>query len=312
MSDAIGSDSLLPAGSGNQPRSEVKGPLNILLAGLDYRAGDPDSEANQRADSVMWVHIPREHDMAYIVSLPRDLVVDIPAFPAAKFPGEKGGRLNASFGAGMQNKLGRPGGMQLLTKTVEQLTGVKFDMAGVIDWYGFTGITHELGGVTMCLDKGFTSSQPGFKNYSFPTGCNHYDEHTALALVRQRYDVEGGDYGRQKLQQQFIMQILKQAMGKDVLTNPLKLNGIIKSVGNSLKIDFGAYDFADLLWALKGITPTSLVTMRVPSSQIGNQNDYGGEALNPTLGPEMFRAMADERINVFLAAHTELANKLPA
>ncbi|MBG6139759.1 LCP family protein [Longispora fulva] len=312
VSDAIGSDSLLPAGSGNQPRSEVTGPLNILLAGLDYRAGDADSETNQRADSVMWVHIPREHDRAYIVSLPRDLVVDIPAFPAAKFQGEKGGRLNASFAAGMQNKMGRPGGMQLLTKTVEQLTGVKFDMAGVIDWYGFTGITHELGGVTMCLDKGFKSTQPGFKNFTFDAGCNHYDEHKALALVRQRYDVEGGDYGRQKLQQQFIKQILKQATSKDVLSNPLKLNAIIKSVGASLKIDFGAYDFADLLWALKGITPDNLLTMRIPSSTIGNENNYGGEALNPQLGPEMFRAMADERIELFLASHPELASRLPA
>ncbi|MGY0230218.1 LCP family protein [Longispora urticae] len=313
VDNAIGSSSLLPAGTGNQPRGDIKGPINILLAGLDYRKGDPDSESNQRADSVMWVHIPREHDRAYILSLPRDLVVDIPAFPAAKFPGERGGRLNASFGAGMQNNQGRPGGMQLLVKTVEQLTGTKFDMAGVIDWYGFTGITRELGGVDMCLDKGFTSSQEGFKGYSFAAGCNHYDEHTALALVRQRYDVIGDDYGRQKLQQQFVKQILKQAMSKDVLSNPLKLNSLITSVGSSLKIDFGGYDFADLLWALKNIKPDGLLTMRVPSGSLKDNNgNYAGEGLNKELAPEMFRALADERIELFLAQHTEFATRLPA
>ncbi|WP_018349127.1 LCP family protein [Longispora albida] len=290
----------------NQARREVDGPLNILLAGLDYRKDDPESQKFQRADSIMWVHIPRDHKSAYILSIPRDLRVEIPAFAPSKFGGRTE-KINEAFGDGMGNGKGREGGMQLLVKTVEQVTGARFDMAGIIDWYGFTGITGELGGVTMCLDTPIKSHH---SDYTFPKGCQHYNGHRGLELVRQRYDVPGGDYGRQKLQQQFVKQILKQAMGKDVLTNPVKLNALVKTVGDSLVLDKGGYELSDLVWSLKGITPENIIPMQVPHKSLKiNGTDY--ESLEQPRASELFKAMADERIDSFLVANTDLTSKLP-
>ncbi|WP_412541256.1 LCP family protein [Longispora sp. K20-0274] len=292
----------------DQPHREVKGAINILLVGIDKRRDDvPGSLV--RADTVMWAHIPAAHDRAYLLSLPRDLDVAIPAYKPTKYQGTNGDKLNAAFAFGAGEKQDLAGGLQLLTQTVQGFTGVKFDLVGMIDWYGFTGITHELGGVTMCLDKGFTSSQPGFKGYSFAAGCNFYNEHTALALVRQRYDLPGGDYDRQKLQQQFIMQILKQAMSKDVLTNPIKLDKIVRSVGASLQLDLGGYDFVDLVFALRNIKPSDIITMAIPhATQKKNGADY--EELVQPLGGELFQGLIKDQIDEVLIKHPELATKV--
>ncbi|MEV6526037.1 LCP family protein [Longispora sp. NPDC051575] len=292
----------------DQARRDVKGPINILLVGIDKRRNDEPGSL-VRADTVMWAHIPAAHDRAYLLSLPRDLDVPIPAHKPSGYQGTTGDKLNAAFAFGAGEKQDLASGLQLLMKTVQGFTGVKFDLVGMIDWYGFTGITHELGGVTMCLDKGFKSTQPGFTGYSFPAGCNHYNEHTALALVRQRYDLPGGDYDRQKLQQQFVMQILKQALSKDVVSNPVKLDKIIRSVGASLQLDLGGYDFLDLVFALRNIKPTDIITMQIPhATKKKNGADY--EELVQPLGTELFQGLIKGQVDDVLIKHPELATKV--
>src|SRR5439155_2948410 len=71
-----------------QSRVRADGPLNILLAGVDTRPDKPDEAPH--ADSVMILHVPRTRDRAYLFSLARDTLVDIPAYAPAKFSGGRG------------------------------------------------------------------------------------------------------------------------------------------------------------------------------------------------------------------------------
>ena len=57
---------------------------------MDTRVSVPGWEPH--GDAVLVLHVPTGLDRAYLFSLPRDLVVDIPAFPKA---GYKGGRTEA-------------------------------------------------------------------------------------------------------------------------------------------------------------------------------------------------------------------------
>ncbi|BCB86020.1 hypothetical protein Psuf_033330 [Phytohabitans suffuscus] len=59
-----------------QRGTAVSGPLNYLLIGSDLRANDPQD--GQRADTIVIAHVPAGLGQAYLVSIPRDLRVQIP------------------------------------------------------------------------------------------------------------------------------------------------------------------------------------------------------------------------------------------
>lgn len=314
VGDAVHQDSLLASGSRHQHGDTVKGPLNMLLAGSDLRNSWKKTGQKPRTDSIMWLHIPASHDRAYLLSVARDLRVDIPANPSSNFAGANE-KLNASFSDGMTDVNDVAGGMKLLSKTVSKVTGTDFDMAGLVNWDGFKDITKALGGVTMCLQKGFTSTQPGFQqmNLTFKAGCHHYGPKKALLLVRQRDDVAGGDYGRQQLQQQFIKQILKQATSKGVISHPSKLNRVIKAAGKSLTLDLGGYTVLNLALALHDITPDKIVTLQPPHEALwndpANQAGYLGESLQEPDADNLFKALRSGTIDDFLANHPDMATK---
>lgn len=313
VDSAVHQGNLIGGSARHEHGSGVKGPLNVLLAGSDLRTSWKSTGMKPRTDSIMWLHIPAGLNQAYILSLPRDLVVDIPPDPHTNFAGSTD-RLNASFPSGMTDVNDTAGGMTLLSRTISKLTGVRWDMAGLVNWDGFKDITRALGGVTMCLDKGFTSHQPGFTNrpLTFPAGCHHYNAEKALKLVRQRDDLPNGDYGRQQLQQQFIKQILKQATDKGMLAHPQKLNDVVQAAGNSVTLDRNGYSIVNLVLALRGITPDKIVTLQVPHRTLGTPGDYQGEGLQQPLGDRLFKALRSDTIDKLLLSHPELASKVPS
>ena len=65
-------------------KSNITGPLNILLVGVDVRPGSTDAPL---ADSDHDPLVPTGWTEAFLFSLPRDLLVEIPAFPKADFRG---------------------------------------------------------------------------------------------------------------------------------------------------------------------------------------------------------------------------------
>ena len=66
------------------PGADISGPLDLLIVGVDTRTSIPDWEPH--ADALMLLHVAEGLDSAYLYSLPRDLRVDVPAFPQADSP----------------------------------------------------------------------------------------------------------------------------------------------------------------------------------------------------------------------------------
>lgn len=296
----------------SRKQGQVSGPLDILLAGSDLRDSWIRKGKKPRADSIMWLHIPASHDRAYLLSLARDLVVDIPPYPHSGWPGGRA-RLNSAFTEGMSDVTDTENGMRLLGQTIANLTGARFDLAGLVNWDGFTAVTRALGGVTMCLDKGFTSTQQGFtgEHLHFYQGCHHYRAGKALKLVRQREDVVGDDYGRQRLQQQFIKQILKQATSRGVVGNPRKLNDVLNAAGDSITLDLGGYTVPELVLALHGIRQDQVVTMQPPHESLSSGRHYRGESVTQPLAGRLFRALRSGHIDKLLLEHPELITHVP-
>ncbi|MEU4242489.1 glycosyltransferase [Actinoplanes sp. NPDC026619] len=277
--------------------------LNILLIGVDWREGQTGMI---RSDTVMVLHVPRSKDRAYLFSLPRDTIVDIPPLAATGFRGGRD-RLNSSFAYGAGIEQDRARGGRLLAATVTGLTGLPgLDAAVLIDFYGFSDVVQTLGGMNVCVDAKVTSIHT---KRVFAPGCRRMSGAEAIDYLRQRKTVAGSDYGRQHHQQQFITSIAVEAKRQNLATNPIKLDTLLRAAGHAMTVTTGPVEPLDLALALRGINPDRLTMLQTPGHGRHDAADnYLGEVLDPA-AYEMFRAVREEKLPEFVAAHPGLAGK---
>ncbi|GAA2350880.1 hypothetical protein Cme02nite_24020 [Catellatospora methionotrophica] len=277
---------------------KLSGPLNYLLIGSDLRTSNPGG--GQRSDTILVVQVDRELNHAYVISIPRDLRVEIPAANGSPFGGGRQ-RINAAFEAGG----GGSGGVQLLSATLTQLTGMRFDGAAVVDFGGFTQVINSLGGVNMCVD---TEVRSIHTKRLFTVGCRQMNGEEALDYSRQRYGLPGGDFDRQRHQQQLVKAILSKALDSGVTRNPVKLDQFIRGIGQSLTLDTGQATLTDLIVALHNIRPDSLTGIRVPSYA----QSIGGVSyvLLQDGAEDLFRAMRDADLATWVQQHPEWVNPI--
>ncbi len=276
----------------------VKGPLNYLLLGSDQRPGD--SSSGERSDTIIVAHIPASLDKVYLISIPRDLMVDIPADPGTHFGGSTE-KINAAFDYGG----GGDGGFQLLSRTLTQLTGVKFDGAAIIDFTGFQQVVNLLGGVDMCIDEPVTSIHTGAV---YKPGCQHLRPWQALDYVRQREDLPNGDFDRQRHQQQFLKAIFTEAKSQGITTNPIKLDQLIRAVGSSLTVDTNGVPLSALVYSLRSIGSSDLNGVRLPS--YAGQQDGISYVFPEPAAEGLYRALAGDTLDAWLADNPTWRNPI--
>ncbi|RKN18046.1 LytR family transcriptional regulator [Micromonospora musae] len=314
------------AGAPAPPKSDIKGPLNLLLVGIDPR----NPTTPPLADSIMVLHVPATMDRAYLFSVPRDLYVDIPAFPKADFGGETT-KLNAAMSFGSRVPGQNPDaarGFELLATTVQEITGIKrFDAGAIINFTGFQKIVDAMGGVDMYIEREVRSEhrQPDGKPREFnqhgegyvgpqavyTKGTHHLKGWQALDYVRQRYPKNGvpdADYGRQRHQQQFVKAMVGQAFSADVVSNPIKLDRVIRAAGQSLIFNGRGHSVLDFGLALKDIRPDTIQMIKLPGGPVFDGKTYKGEQFQDGVD-DFFAALKDEQLDAFLLEHPTFQNK---
>jgi polyisoprenyl-teichoic acid--peptidoglycan teichoic acid transferase len=316
------------AQAGEKQNSDIEGPVNILLTGVDPR----DAQTAPLSDSIMVVHVPKNMEEAYVFSIPRDLIVDIPAYEKSGFRGGRG-KINSSMALGSRAPDGRyevRRGFGLLAKTVSGLTGIeRFDAGAIVNFGGFKRIVDAMEGVTMTIDQDVKSEhlQPNGEprpklarcannqcahpyygpQKEYEKGEQHLQGWEALDYVRQRYGLKNGDYDRQRHQQQFVKAMANQALSKDVVTNPAKLDRVLRAAGASLTFDGVGHSVVDWGLALKNVRPENMTLIKLPGRSVIVGGDYRGEALDPS-AEEFFAAVNDSRVGAFLLEHPEFIN----
>lgn len=288
---AIGRGNLLdPQARAGSP---VSGPLNFILIGSDRRVGNPSNGA--RSDTIIIAHITRALDHAYLISVPRDLIVDIP--PGEGYQGGKS-KINAAieFGKGGAN------GVRLLSHTLTDLVGVQFAGAAVVEFSGLTKAVDLVGGVQMCVD---TRTVSVHTHRVFEPGCRHMNSAEVLDYLRQR-NYPDGDFTRQRHQQQFLKAFLSKASTS--VNTPTQLDDLSKAIGSALTIDTGGRPLSDLLYGLRGIGPDRLTGVRIPSTPV----DWDGESAVAATGEAggLYAALRSDRIDAWCASHSEWVNSL--
>ncbi|GAA1039363.1 LCP family protein [Virgisporangium ochraceum] len=293
--------------------TRIVGPLNYLLLGSDLRPGD---DTTQRTDTMIVAHVPATLDRVYLISIPRDLRVHIPEFPDTEFAGSyekiNGAYEHGGYGAG---------GVQLLSATIADLIGIRFDGAAIVDFQGFQDVVKELGGVEMCVEQRVVSAhlarlpngelvnpREGGEPIVYEPGCREFNHWQALDYVRQRYSLPDGDYGRMRHQQQFLQALLRKARAEGLTSNPLQLDRLIRAVAGTLTVDTGGTSLETLMFGLRDIRPADIIGLDVPSEPVM----VGGIAYIYPLEPatSMFEALVNDTLDDWVAANPTWVNTL--
>jgi len=275
-----------------RPAKTVSGTLNILLVGSDSR--DPDAPVDRaskwRADTIIVMHIPSSHDRAYLVSIPRDLYVPIPASADAECGSGRRAKINASFAFG---------GLPLAVRTVECFTDVHIDHVMAIDFAGFKEVTDALGGVELTVERDITSIHKPYRK--FKKGVNHMNGAEALDWVRQRKQFPDGDFARMRHQQEFLRALMDKAVSTGTLSNPAKLNAFLRAVAGAVTVDkdFSLVDMALQFRNLRGENLVFLTSPHKGSQMINGESVVVSDRENALA---MYQAIAADRMAQWVAA----------
>ncbi len=238
-----------------------KAPINILVMGSDSRgATEVDavngSATDQRADTLMLMHVPADRKNIYTISLMRDLWVGIPNHGEAK--------INAALALG---------GVPLMVQTVESIFRQRIDHVAMVDFEGFSGLTGALGGIDVQVSVPFASSS--MPDQYFAPGSNTLNGTQALAFVRERYAFADGDYQRVRNQQSFLKGVIAKTLNADTLSNPVTVNNLVGAVSPFISVDKGvdAATVAGLAMELKDVRPQNMVMFTLPTLGIGTSAD---------------------------------------
>ena len=215
------------------PNWDKQDRINILLIGTDYREGDEYS----RTDSMIIASIDPKTKTVGILSLPRDIRVNIPGYGPEK--------LNAAYIYGDYDK--KPGGgIGLLERTILNNFGVQIHYFASVNFQGFVKIVDAFGGVTVdpqyaIVDDAYPTETYGYTSLYFPAGVQHLDGKTALQYARTRHaDL---DFGRSQRQQEVILSLRQQALKGNLIQNFYKLLDALKG---SVQTDLQQQQIAQL------------------------------------------------------------------
>jgi LCP family protein required for cell wall assembly len=184
-------------------------PVNILVLGSDRRkhlVGDTG-----RSDTIMLLRIDPATKSISMLSIPRDLRVEIPGFGTD--------RINAAYS---------DGGPALSVATFKALTGLPVNHFIDVNFTGFTDMVDYLGGVYIDVDRQYynNTAVTGYSSISINAGYQRLNGADALSFVRYRHD-QLGDWGRMQRQQLFLRELKRQALRWQ---NVLKLPQLISTM----------------------------------------------------------------------------------
>jgi LCP family protein required for cell wall assembly len=191
-------------------------PVNILLIGSDRRADPRDAGDKGRSDTMLLVRLDPQARTVSMLSVPRDLYVDI--------PGAGKDRVNVAYTVG---------GDALTVRMFEQLTGLPINHFIDINFVGFVNIVDKLGGIFVDVDRRYYNPMgTGHMDIDLQPGYQRLNGHQAIRFVRFRSDAKG-DFNRMVRQQIFLHEVERQAKRWSVGQLP----GLIKALTSNTVSD---------------------------------------------------------------------------
>lgn len=192
-------------------------PVSILLMGTD--TGEFGRSYKGRTDTLMVVTLNPKTNTTTIVSLPRDMKVDLPNYPQYS-----PSKINAAY---------TYGGVKETINTVQKEFNIPIDYYLLVNMNGLEKAINKVGGVDVVSPLTFD-----YQGFSFKKGKKyHMNGKKALEFSRMRYDDPNGDYGRQQRQRLIIAALLKKSVSYKTILNKSFLNSLSDSSQTDLSMN---------------------------------------------------------------------------
>lgn len=262
--------------------------VTILVLGLDFRDWER-GDGPPRTDSMMLVTLDPVSETAGMLSIPRDLWVEIPAYGH--------GRINTAYFIGERDRL-PGGGPALAVKTVEKFIGVSIQYYIQIDFSAFVRMVDEIGGVEIDVPQEIRVDPIGPDNTVFlDPGVQILSGEVALGYARSR-KTEGGDFDRARRQQQVAMAIRQQILKLDMLPTLIaKATVLYQELASGIHTNLALDQMISLGLLAVQISPENVNrgVIAPPNNVTLETVLYGGkeaEVLKPV--PDQIRLLRDE------------------
>ncbi|MFA3875371.1 LCP family protein [Streptomyces sp. MMCC 100] len=279
------------AGSSSFSKDEA---FNILIIGTDKRTGEGnkgygDSGSVGHADTNILLHVSKDRTNATALSIPRDMIVDIPDCPTKQpdgsekvIPGTQGKRFNISLGQD-----GRDPGCTM--RTVKEATGITVDHFMMADFNAVKTLTTAVNGVEVCVAKDVDDED---SKLHLDAGPHTIQGEDALAFVRTRHSWGNkGDLDRIKVQQQFLSSLMRKMSSSDTLTSPSKLIKLAEAATKALTVDTGigkVSTLKDVALELKQVPTKNITMLTVPVKDNPTEKVKATVVIDEAKAPQVF------------------------
>lgn len=243
---------------GKELKKDQYGNTNILIFGTSEDSDAHEEGENHLADSIMIASIDSTDKTGFMMSVPRDLLVKYGEACNAGYEG----RINEAYGCGLLQNNNEEEGARKLEAVIEEHFGIDLQYNIHLNYTALREAVNAVGGVTVEIEsddpRGIYDPnfdwQCGFQCnlVKWPNGPANLNGEQALALARARnaaggYGLGGGNFDREQNQQKILLALKDKASSAGVLANPVKVTGLLDSLGNNVQTNFDAGEIKTLV-----------------------------------------------------------------
>jgi len=252
---------------------------NYLILGTDRRSTD----SSWRTDTIMIVGLDRNLHRAAVLSVPRDLYINIPNYGY--------GRINQIDYIG--EKIQGVGGPALLSRVISDTLGVSTKHWMRVEMTGFKQVVDAVGGVTVHLDCPFYEpifdlTDNAWEYFELPSGDNHLDGEAAYWYVRLR--LKESDIGRGQRQRQFLWAMRDQVFKSNLIS---QMPALFAAFSNTFSSDLSIIDIMSLVQFGMGLDAQNVRATGIGLKDLQSYTTEQGAAVLRITDPAHVRAVVD-------------------
>ena len=272
-------------------RADAGKAQTLMILGSDIRYGDKEAGVKPRSDTIILVRLDPDKEVIAMMSVPRDLLVDIPGVGTQV-------KINEAYSAG---------GERLTVRTVKDLLsldGENFPINHVVtvDFSGFRRAIDFIGCVYADIDRDYFNDQGGPSGYAvidIDPGYQKLCGTDALAYVRYRHG--DNDLVRAARQQDFLRQVRNAKGTKELMEDGIQL-GNLKRLAKVFANYFDRDKSLDSTQEVFKFAKTVLFTVSNPVREVRFRAVDAPDHINLEASESMLRETVNEFMNAKASA----------
>ncbi len=247
--------------------------VNILLLGM----GGIGHDGPFLTDTMMIVSVKPSTRQVAMISIPRDLAVDMPGYGVRKI----------NYANALGETKTPPNGLGVAEKVVENTFDMEIHYVVRVDFTAFEEAIDSLGGIEVDVEQSFTDTQfpaenTEYQTISFAKGMQTMKGARALQFARSRHgnNGEGSDFARARRQQKMLMALKQKILSPATLFNPIEIHALLNTLEKHMTTNMEFGDMMSLLKFARDFDRGRLITVVLDTEKDG----YLENASDPDMG----------------------------